>query len=204
MEDRRIVLPGEKVFDHPHHTEGLYVSEGKSYASVLSLAVDERVIPLKGKYIPRAGDVVVGVVSQERFNGYSVEIHSPYPGQLSTRDTREEFKTGDLLTARVAMVDEIHEAVLVEPRKLQGGEVLEIESVKVPRVIGKNGSMLQLLQQETGSELMVGKNGRVYLNGGNTALAAMAIIKIVKEAHTPGLTERMQEFLSGEKGKAGA
>jgi exosome complex component RRP4 len=145
--------------------------------------------------------VVVGVVSQERFNGYEVNLHSPYAGQLSTRDTREEFKLGDVLAARVAMVDEVREAVLVEPKRLEGGIVLEIESVKVPRVIGKNGSMLQMLQQETGAELLVGKNGRCYLKGGDTSLAQRAILKISREAHTSGLTERMQAFLAEEKGR---
>jgi exosome complex component RRP4 len=179
------------------------VENGKTYAGVLSLKMEDRIIPLKGRYLPKPGDVVVGVVSDERFNGYVVEINSPYPGQLSTRDTREEFKTGEVLLIRVAMVDEVHEAVLVEPRKLQGGEVIEIESVKVPRVIGKNGSMLQLLQEETGCEIFVGKNGRVYLSGGNTPLATLAILKIAREAHTTGLTERIQAFLAEGKGRAG-
>jgi exosome complex component RRP4 len=196
---KKIVLPGEKVFDSPKRTEGTFVEGGKTFASTVSVLSGEHLIPLKGHYVPKVSDYVIGVVEQERFNGYEVQINSPYYGELSSRESREEFKVGDVISAKIVAVNEVNEAILVEPRRFWGGEILEIEHVKVPRVIGKNASMLQLLKQYTKTEVFVGRNGRIYLRGGDTALASLAILKICREAHTSGLTDRMKEFLEKEK-----
>lgn len=196
--EKRIVLPGDMVADRPVRAEGTFVDNGKTYASVLSLFSGDKVIPLKGRYIPNYGDYVVGIVKDELFSGYIVDLNSPYEGKLSTKDTREEFKTGDVLSLKIMAVDEVNNAIVVEPRRLVAGEIIEIESVKVPRVIGRNGSMLQMLRDATGTDVFVGKNGRVYLKGGNTHLASLAIMKICREAHTSGLTDRIQAFLQAE------
>ncbi|MGB9577256.1 MAG: KH domain-containing protein [Candidatus Micrarchaeia archaeon] len=196
--DKRIVLPGEMVLDKPLRAEGTFVEGGKTFASVLSLFSGDKVIPLKGKYVPNYGDYVVGIVKEELFSGYVIDLNSPYEGKLSTKDTREEFRVGDVVSVKIMAVDEVNNAMVVEPRRLVGGEILEIESVKVPRVIGRNGSMLQMLQEATGSEIFVGKNGRIYLKGGNSHLASLAIMKICREAHTSGLTDRIQAFLRAE------
>jgi len=100
-------------------------------------------------------------------------------------------------------VNEVHDATLGRPRKLFGGEILEITPVKVPRVIGRGGSMLAIIRQYTRTEVSVGKNGRLYLKGGNTALATLAILKICREAHLTGLTDRVTAFLREESAKNG-
>jgi len=199
--NKKIVLPGDVVADKPLRLEGCFVENGKTYAAVVSILQDDRVIPLKGRYVPNYGDYVVGIVAEERFTGYAVEINSPYQGQLSNRDTREEFRVGDVILVKVMAVDEVNNAIVVEPRRLSGGEIIEVESVKVPRIIGRSGSMLATLQQYTGTDIIVGKNGRIYLKGGNTALATLAILKICREAHTSGLTDRITAFLQNEAKK---
>jgi len=198
-----IIVPGQLVSDKPQQGEGVFVEGGKTYASTLGILIEGRVIPLKGQYLPIPGDYVVGVISEERFSGYNVEVHSPYEGSLSNKEVRESFKMGDVISAKVIDVNEIHEPILAEARLLKGGEVIEIEPVKVPRVIGRNGSMLSVLKEHTKSELFVGKNGRIYLRGGDTALATLAILKICREAHTSGLTDRMAELLTAELKKRG-
>lgn len=196
----RVVLPGETVAGQPMAMPGCYVSDGKTIASVISLMRDGKLIPLKGEYLPTAGDYVVGVVVEERFSGYSVELHSPYLGNISSRETRYQFKTGDLVSAQIAEVNEINEAILVDERPLGIGTIIEVDYVKVPRIIGRNGSMLEMIKQFTGTDLFVGKNGRIFLRGGNTALASLAIMKINSEAHISGLTDRIKEFLEKESG----
>lgn len=194
-----IIVPGEKVSDGGPAQAGTFVDSGSTYASVISLFREGKVIPLKGMYTPQAGDYVVGIVTVERFSGYVVDLHSPYEGSISSRDSREVFTVGDVLSARVAEVNEVHEAVLLEPRKFTGGMVYEVSYVKVPRVIGRNGSMLELIKNHTGTEIFVGKNGRIYLRGGDIQLAISALMKIDSEAHQQGLTDRMGAFLQERK-----
>lgn len=198
---KRIVVPGEKVFDEPKRGDALFVDQGATYATTVSLACDDRVIPLKGYYLPRVEDYVIGIVKEQTFTGYVVDLNSPYEGRLSDRSIREELRIGDVVSAKIDAVNEVHEAVLEEPRRFWGGEVMEIEHVKVPRVIGRNASMLSTIREYTNSQVFVGKNGRVYLKDGNTALASMAILKICREAHTSGLTERVIAFLASESKK---
>jgi len=196
----RIVVPGEMLFDAPKYIPGAYVEGGKTYSSMLALFNEEelRLIPLRGPYIPSIDDAVVGVVSEVKFAGYTVEIKSAYQGFLSTKETRDEFRLGDIILARVKGVDEVNNVQLTEARKLVGGEIVEIAAAKVPRVIGKKGSMLNLIRDATKSEIIVGKNGRVWIKGGNSSLTARAVLKIEEEAHVRGLTDRMGEFLKKE------
>ncbi len=201
-ETRRILLPGDLVSSTPKRLEGCFVEKGNTFASVVSIQVGERVIPLKGFYVPHYGDYVIGIVKDVRFNGYEVEINSPYDGQLSSRDLREEYKIGDVVSAKIASVNEVNEAELVDSRRLWGGELMDVEHVKVPRVIGRNASMLSMLKEYTKTDILVGKNGRIYLRGGDAALASLAILKICREAHTSGLTDRIKAFLV-EQAKTG-
>jgi len=200
--EAQILLPGELVFNEPRRIPGCYIDGGKTYASVISLVREGRVVPLKGRYVPNPGDYVVGIVVEERFSGYSIDLHSPYEGNLSSRETQQSFKMGDVLSAEIVEVNEVNEAVLVQPRILYGGHLMEVDYVKVPRIIGRGGSMLELIRQYTGTDLFVGKNGRVYMRGGNLPLAALAVLKIDAEAHTSGLTDRLKHFLEQESSKA--
>ena len=200
--DTRIIAPGEEVSRDARNIPGCYVANGKTYAAVVSLLREGRVVPLKGLYVPVSGDYVVGIVTEARFSGYLVELHSPYEGNISSRETREEFKLGDVVSAKIAEVNEVNEAILVQPRTISGGTIIEIDAVKIPRVIGRSGSMLQMITDFSGTELFVGKNGRIYLRGGDVALAGQAINKIAAEAHTSGLTDRVKAFLESESGKS--
>ncbi len=190
------IVPGTRVADTPQPMPGTFIENGATYCSTFGLFREGRVIPLKGTYVPVPGDYVIGVVKEERFSGYLVDLHSPYDGSFSTREIREEFKVGDVISAQIVDVNEVHDATLAEPRKFNGGDVLEISHVKVPRNIGRNGSMLELIKRHTGTELFVGKNGRIYLRGGNIALATLAILNIDRESHKSGLTDRISAFLA--------
>jgi len=77
---------------------------------------------------------------------------------------------------------------------------MEIMPVRIPRVIGKKNSMVNMLEEKTKCDLFVGRNGRIWMRGEKIDLLKKAILKIEKEAHTSGLTERIKEFL--EKGES--
>ncbi|MEM0475405.1 MAG: exosome complex protein Rrp4 [Candidatus Norongarragalinales archaeon] len=201
--ERRIVLPGEQIFAEPRRIPGTVVEGGATIACVVGFVQEDKFVPLKGHYLPRVGDFVVGIVKDQRFSGYVLDLNSPYEGSLSSKELREDFELGDVVAAEVIEVNEVHDATLARPRKLFGGEILEITPVKVPRVIGRAGSMLTVIKQFTHTDVSVGKNGRLYLKGGNTALATLAILKICREAHLSGLTDRVTAFLREESEKNG-
>ncbi|MEK6843782.1 MAG: RNA-binding protein [Candidatus Micrarchaeota archaeon] len=197
-----ISVPGDLLFEDARRLDGAYVLGNQTIASVICVKSEDRVVPLKGKYLPIIDDYVVGIISEQRFSGYTIDLNSPYEGQLSTRESRESFKIGDVVSALIQEVDEVNEPMLIEPRKLSGGRLIEIDAVKVPRVIGRNSSMVSMIEKYAKTKLFVGKNGRIYIREGNVELAIAAILKIQKEAHTQGLTDRVEAFLEFEAGKA--
>jgi exosome complex component RRP4 len=217
---REIVVPGQPLARGMDILpgDGTYRAGEEIRASVLGMVEIKgrlaKVIPLGGRYIPKEGDVVIGVVDGVRFSNWSMEINSPYGAVLpiseasdSYIDTRKNdmtdfFSVGNTVITKVSVVDN-QMNVNVSMRgpglqKLSGGHVFEIASAKVPRVIGKGGSMIRTLKEATGCNILVGQNGRVWLKGQNReneALAIRTIKKIEAEAHTSGLTNRIRESL---------
>jgi len=199
----KIVVPGEVIGKGAKHGINAY-SDGESMRSEVVGLADERggkVIALKGQYMPLLDDWVIGVVSGVKHAGADIEIKAPYRAFISTKMSRVDFQLGEVVGAKVDVIDEARNIDLTEPRKLVGGEILEISAVKVPRVIGRKNSMIDLLAQGTGSEILVGRNGRIWIKGGEAALAVKAILMIERDAHTSGLTDRIMEFLKRESKK---
>ncbi len=204
--ERRVVVPGEVVTtERKKIGRHVFVEGGKIYADCLGLADVNgeyaNVIPLQGKYMPRAGDLIVGIIVSEEYSGYVVDINSFYFSFLSKEKLRKPLKKGDIVSAKISYVDEINQAELENVRVFYGGEIVTISPVKIPRVIGKNGSMLNVLKQGTGSALMAGRNGRVWIKGGNIPLLKKALRKIEEEAHTSNLTNNIEQFLKEENAK---
>jgi len=193
---KQIIVPGEKIEGKVNRH---FYRRGEEKFSTLYGILSEKegfskIVPLKGKYFPLEGDFVVGIVVEVKYNGCFVDINSPYSGFLMTRNSYEH---GDVLIAKVIKVDEVKKVLLGEDRKLIGGNLIEILPVKVPRVIGKKNSMLDLIREKTGSNVFVGRNGRIWIKGGSIAKAEEAIFRIEREAHTTGLTERITKMLEG-------
>ncbi|MDE1798165.1 MAG: hypothetical protein KGH63_02045, partial [Candidatus Micrarchaeota archaeon] len=199
----KIVVPGQVVSESPQRAAYTYTDGVKTYATVVSLqSEDGKLIPLEGPYEPLAEDVVVGYVTDVRFAGYTVEIGSPYTGFLSSRDTRATFRLGDIVSARIINVDEVKSIDLADGRVLSEGRIEKISAVKVPRLIGKKNSMINMIAAATGCQLIVGRNGFIFVShAGNHNLAHQAILMIEAQAHTIGLTDRMAAFLSEATGK---
>jgi exosome complex component RRP4 len=81
---------------------------------------------------------------------------------------------------------------------------MNITPTKIPRVIGRKGSMITNIKNETGCQIILGKNGVILVTGKNPKneeLAMAAINKIEEESHTSGLTDRIIQFLKEEKAK---
>ena len=115
---------------------------------------------------------------------------------------------GDLIVAKVASYDRYHDPQLTvgEPGlgKITKGQIMNITPTKIPRVIGRQGSMITNIKNETGCQIILGKNGMILITGKNPKyeeLAMAAINKIEEEAHTSGLTDRITQFLKEKKAK---
>ncbi len=199
----KIVVPGQVVSESPLRAPYTYTDGVKTYATVVSLQNEEgKLIPLEGPYEPLAEDVIIGYVTDVRFAGYTVEIGSPYTGFLSSRDSRSTFRLGDIVSARIINVDEVKSIDLADGRNLTEGRIEKISPVKVPRLIGKKNSMINMIAAATGCQLIVGRNGLIFVShAGDHALAQKAISMVEAQAHTTGLTDRMAAFLSEQTGK---
>ncbi len=210
---RWLVVPGEVVTDQRVKLgPNVFVEGGKVYAKVVGLAEISngvaRVIPLEGRYVPKPGDSVIGIIVDVKIPGYDVDINSPYSAFLPRDQIAGDVQYGDVIVATVKHVDEVRNALLENASVLKGGEVITIRPTRVPRVIGKRGSMLNVLKDLTGVSILVGANGRIWISGANADIVKDAIFMIEREAHTTGLTDRVTKFIKAqleakERGKNG-
>ena len=218
---REIVVPGDLLaISSKRAGPGTYSQGGKIFASQLgikSVRPDSiSVVPLAGRYVPVTGDLVVGKIVDVGASNWLVDINSPYPSPLHVNEvpwrvefgeTRKFMQVGDIVLLKIVAVDELKKiSVSMQDhglRKLTGGMVIEVSPSKVPRVIGKNGSMIQMLKNETACRIYVGQNGRIWIDGelDNIVRAVQAIKMIEDEAHNLGLTEKVKEFLEKSSNK---
>ena len=80
-------------------------------------------------------------------------------------------------------------------RKLIGGRIIKVTPSKVPRIIGKGGSMVEMIKKKTDTQIVVGQNGVIWIKGRRREKAIEAIIEIEKYSHVEGLTNYIAEFL---------
>ncbi|MFA6710793.1 MAG: KH domain-containing protein, partial [Candidatus Methanomethylophilaceae archaeon] len=82
-------------------------------------------------------------------------------------------------------------------RRLEGGQIVEIPYAKVSRVIGKSGSMIQMIKNMTDCRIFVGQNGRIWIDGDDerATVAVQAIEMIEANAQSSNLTEKVKAFL---------
>lgn len=222
FKEKDLVVPGDILAEGMDYLpSGGCIRENENIiANHLGLvSLDNRfvkVIPLTGKYIPKIGDTVIGEVVDMSFNGWFLNISGPYEAALMIKDVAEFierdadlsqiYSFGDLVIAKVGRVTRFSNINLTTKgpglRKIIGGKIISIVSTKVPRVIGKQGSMIQMLKEKTNCNIVVGQNGIIWIEGKNPndeLMATEAILKIEQESHTDGLTEKMKEYLEGKK-----
>lgn len=196
---KKVVVPGELISSERKKLGGnVFVANGKIYSKVLGVSDTEgdlaSVVPLEGKYSPKVDDVILGVVTRVVFAGYGINLNAATESFIPTKAMRDQLRVGDVIMAKVESVDELKEADLMFPRRLIGGDVMEIVPVRSPRLIGKNGSMLELLRQGTGCELVVGKNGRIWARNGNIELLRKMVAFIEDNAYKSNLTNAVQDY----------
>ena len=214
---RDLVLPGEKIVDSMDYLPGKNCfREGNGiYAKRVGLVYFKgrviEVIPLSGKYIPEVGDMVIGEIKEVQYSGWVVDINSPYIAFLPISGVKEFidplktdlskiYNTGDVIYGKISVVSALKTIYISmkdpQTRKFVGGRIIEISPVKVPRLIGKGGSMINMIKEKTKCRISVAQNGRIWLQGEKEDLAVEAIMMVNEKSHTTGLTEAVEKLLS--------
>ena len=224
IENKEVVVPGEILAEGMGYLpgKGTYRDEDKIRAGCLGLAVVDgkviKLVPLSGRYLPKSGDVILGKVIDVSMNGWRIDTNTPYSAMLSMKDATSEFiarganltkyfNIGDWISTKIVNVtsQNLVDVTMKGPglRKLISGRIIEVNTNKVPRIIGKQGSMVSLLKRATDCRIVVGQNGWIWISGTPEAeiITIEAIEKIERESHLSGLTDRIKKFLEQKTGK---
>ena len=220
--ERKVVIPGEVIFKGEDYLpgEGTEKRGDEIVAIKYGLAEESnglvKVISLSGVYQPRRGNVVIGKVENLTFYGWVIDIDSPegaflplqeVPGFVSKDGLAEIMDIGDMVAAKIIGIGGRGIDLTIKLRglgKIEDGLIIKINSNKVPRVIGKEGSMINLIKEESGCNVTVGQNGLIWIKGNkieDELLVKKAIMFITEKSFTSGLTEEVKEWFEGEKGK---
>ena len=217
--DKRYVIPGDIITTGPYRPEQNVILDGnKMIATCIGLSdiTDGavRVIPLTGRYIPKGDDLVVGKVISHSAMSWEVDINSCYLGILPASDVfgrdfsshaddlTEKLGNGDLIAARIVNFDRTRDPLITisgrELGKIDSGELIKISTSKVPRLIGKRGSMIQMIEEATNANITIGQNGIIIAsceNPDGLSKAIRAINMIEEDSHRINLTDMVKKML---------
>jgi len=216
QEKRKIIIPSQYLGEIKHKKagRGTFVENGKIYSEILGV-LDEKsdyinVIPIKGRYDPIENDFVICIVEEAMPSSWLVDINAAYPALLHVNEspwdiefgeTEKYLNYGDSIMAKVLQVDrEKKLQITLKDRnlyKIKGGQVIDVEPSKVPRIIGKKGSMITLLKKYTKCRIFVGQNGRIWIDGNDEDIKkVIETIKMIEdESLSFGLTNKIEELL---------
>ena len=221
---RKYVIPGDVITTGPYRPEQNTILDGKRIIATtigISEIYDDsvRVIPLTGIYIPKGKDLIIGKVVSHSSLSWEVDINSCYVGMLpasdvfgrnfqpNTDELTSKLSKGDLIAARIVNFDRSRDPLITisdrDLGKIETGELVKISPSKVPRLIGKQGTMIQTIEMATNATITIGQNGLVVVDCENSdgLLKAIKAIRMVDEqAHMANLTDTIKQMLesSGE------
>ncbi|HLI46009.1 MAG TPA: exosome complex RNA-binding protein Rrp4 [Geobacterales bacterium] len=227
MSKREIILPSSFLVSDENVQSNLatYKIGSNVYSSVVGLferSEDSgvRVVTLRGKYYPQVGDEVIGIITKDSIFSWSVDINSfveaILPVSYAIKKKRRSFSgsitklltINDIVYAQIVDFDRFNPPILTLRKKglgkITSGYLITITPGKIPRVIGKNHSMIKMIKEKLDLNLIVGKNGRIVALTNDfqkIKILEEVIQKIDNEAHVPGLTDRVKNLLESKISK---
>ncbi|MFW9843333.1 MAG: exosome complex RNA-binding protein Rrp4 [Candidatus Thorarchaeota archaeon] len=222
FQKREVVVPGQLLAEGRYRPSfGTYDEGGKIYSSLMGLAElrgnTVKVVALEGAYIPKEGDLVIGIIKLVAGNNWKVDIGGPYGASLHANnalrrpysdDISEYMDMGDVISAEVSAFDRQSGPFLSMKGRglevLEGGMILEVSPAKIPRIIGRRGSMINMINDHLRIDSVVGQNGRIWIKSPDIErlrLAIKAFRTIEAQAHTSNLTDRINKMLAEEVAK---
>jgi len=223
FENRELVTPGDLLAKGDYLAgENVFRINDEIYATRIGLVEYSNkkvsVVALKSFYVPSVNDIVIGKVVEVGTRGWMVEINSPFLALLRASDAftkpfnpkNDELTSildvGDVIIAKIIAYDRTRDPLLTIREhglgKVKSGQIVVITPTKIPRVIGRKGSMISMIKNETGCNITIGQNGVILVRGKNPVMEGIvvrAIKMIEKEAHTTGLTDRVTDMIRREK-----
>jgi exosome complex component RRP4 len=219
FQKREVVVPGQLLAEGRYRSSvGTYDHGEKIFSAVVGLAElrgnTVKVVPLEGVYIPREGDLVLGTITIVAGNNWKIDIGGPYIASLHANnalrrpyddDISRYMDIGDVVSAEVIAFDRVSGPYLSMKgrglRKLTDGMLIRVSPAKIPRIIGRRGSMINMIKNTLQIQTIVGQNGRIWIRAPNIPvlrLAIRAFRMIEEEAHTSKLTDRVHQMLTDE------
>lgn len=137
------------------------------------------------RYIPCRGETVIGTVIQKAGDIYRVDIGAseaaclPYLAfEGATKKNRPDVNVGDLVFAKLLNASKDFESELIcvnsygQKHKLgvlSGGFVFDCSINLVRKLLNQNGNLFRAIQKEiqVPLEIVVGMNGRIWINARN-------------------------------------
>lgn len=215
-----LVTPGTLLSDENGGSYGTYTEENRVFSKFFGMvqigSKGISVNPLSGVYFPEEGDEVVGKVIEVGSKYWVVDIDAPFSTRLDVRDVNfrvdmgelDKFiDMGDLIYARVSRVYTNRAADLSMRGsvygKLPSDMIKKIDPVKLPRLIGKEGNMVNLIKEKTKCDMIIGQNGVVWIDGKDedAALASMAVDFVDKHYSEQDLTEKVMRLFEDVRRK---
>jgi len=212
---RKIVVPGEVIVSGGDYLPGESTRrEGDNIvASKFGLAeVAGKVIKLIsifGAFVPRRNNVIIGRVTDITHAGWLVDMDSASSGFLPIEESprfinRHEMDQylaiGDVISAKIWTVKSRGIDLTLKGKglgKLEGGFIFRIIPSRVPRVIGREGSMVNLIKEKTGCNITVGQNGWIWIKGSSLEeeiKARKAVEFVADKVYVSGLTEKVETW----------
>ncbi len=219
---RKVVIPGEVIFEGEDYLPGEGTEKRNNQVVAVRYGLAEenkklvKVIPLSGVYQPRRGNVVIGRVENVTFNGWVIDINTAegaflslmeVPRYVNKDDLEEVFMIGDMMVAKIGAINKRGIDLTVKLKglgRLDKGIIISINPNRVPRVIGKEGSMISLIKDKTKCRITVGQNGLIWINGDkieDELFAKKAILYVAENSFMSGLTDEMKEWFEKEERK---
>ncbi|OVE74562.1 hypothetical protein BVX95_01915 [archaeon D22] len=219
VKEKEIVVPGETLATGMEYLPsfGTYRKDDSIIANRLGIInVDGKVlkiIPVSGIYHPRRNDVIIAKVIDINLSGWRVDTNCAYSAMLSMKDASSDFirkgedlrRILDIGEYCVCQVTQVTSQKLVDVtmrgpglKKLGKGRIVQVNPHKVPRIIGKQGSMVSMIKEHTNTRITVGQNGLVWIQGEPAEeILAIKVIKMIEaQSHVSGLTDKISEYLS--------
>lgn len=218
MTERKIVIPGEVIETGDDFLPGEGTEKrGDSIVSLKYGLSEEnnklvRVIALSGPYLPRRGNVVIGKVENLTFNGWVLDIGgsegafislTEVPRYVNKDGLDEVMDFGDMVIGKIISVNKRGIDLTLKGRgfgKIEEGMIIKINPNKVPRIIGKEGSMIKMIKDETGCNITVGQNGFIWIKGDSVEkelFAKEAILFVSEKSFLSGLTDEVKKWFDG-------
>jgi exosome complex component RRP4 len=161
--------------------------------------------------------LIIGKIVSHSSLSWEADINSCYVGMLpasdvfgrnfqpDTEELTSKLKKGDLVAARIVNFDRSRDPLITiadrDLGKIESGELVKIAPSKVPRLIGKHGTMIQIIEMASNATITIGQNGWIVVdceNPDGLLKAKKAIQMVDEQAHMANLTDKVKEMLESK------